>query len=35
VVEDTPTVAKHGPRRHVMGTVPGMVLREVPFRGIQ
>jgi hypothetical protein len=34
MVEDAPTVAEHGHRRRVMGTVQGMVLREVPIRGI-
>jgi hypothetical protein len=34
MVEDAPTIAEHGRRRRVMGTVRGMVLREVPFRGI-
>jgi hypothetical protein len=34
IVEDASTAAEHGRRRHVMGTVRGTVLREVPFRGI-
>jgi hypothetical protein len=34
MVEDSPTAAEHGRQRRVMGTVQGMVLREVPFRGI-
>ena len=34
MVEEAPTVAEHGRRRCVMGTVLGTVLREVPFRGI-
>jgi hypothetical protein len=34
MVEDAPTVAEHGDRRRVMGTVQGTVPREVPFRGI-
>jgi hypothetical protein len=34
MVEDAPTIAEHGHRRCVMGTVRGMVPREVPFRGI-
>jgi hypothetical protein len=34
MVEDAPTSVEHGRRRCVMGTVRGMVPREVPFRGI-
>jgi hypothetical protein len=34
MVEDAPTTAEHGHRRCVMGTIQGMVPREVPFRGI-
>jgi hypothetical protein len=34
MVEDAPTIAEHGRRRRVMGTVQGTVLREVPIRGI-
>jgi hypothetical protein len=34
MVEDAPTVAKHGRQRNVMGTVRGTVSRKVPFRGI-
>jgi hypothetical protein len=29
MVEDAPTTIEHGSRRHVMGTVQGIVLREV------
>jgi hypothetical protein len=35
MVEDAPIAAEHGHRRHVMGTVRGTILREVPIRGIQ
>jgi hypothetical protein len=34
MVEDAPATIEHGRRRCVMGTVRGMVLREVPIRGI-
>jgi hypothetical protein len=34
MVEATPTVAEHGHRRRVMGTIRRTVLREVPFRRI-
>jgi hypothetical protein len=34
MVEDAPATIEHGRRRHVMGTIRGMVPREVPIRGI-
>jgi hypothetical protein len=34
MMEDAPATIEHGRRRRVMGTVRGMVLREVPIRGI-
>jgi hypothetical protein len=34
MVEDAPTTTEHGLRRRVMGTVRGVVLGEVFFRGI-
>jgi hypothetical protein len=34
MVEDAPATIEHGRRRRVMGTVRGMVLREVSIRGI-
>jgi hypothetical protein len=34
MVEDAPATIEHGRRRRVMGTVRGMVPREVPIRGI-
>jgi hypothetical protein len=33
MVENAPTVAEHGCRRRVVGTVRGTVPREVSFRG--
>jgi hypothetical protein len=34
MVEDAPATIEHGRRRRVMGTVRGIVSREVPIRGI-
>jgi hypothetical protein len=34
MVEDAPTTIEHGFQRRVMGTIRGMVPREVPTRGI-
>ena len=34
MVEDTPTIAEHGHRRRVMGTVRGAVSGEVFIKGI-
>jgi hypothetical protein len=34
MVEDAPTIVEHGRQRHLMGTIRGTVLREVPFRVI-
>jgi hypothetical protein len=34
MVEDTPTTIEHGCQRRIMGTIQGMVPREVPIRVI-
>jgi hypothetical protein len=34
MVEDVPVAIEHGCQRHVMGTVRGMIPREVHIRGI-
>jgi hypothetical protein len=34
MVEDAPATTEHGRRRRVMGTVRGVVLREVFVKGI-
>jgi hypothetical protein len=34
MVEDAPSIIEHDHRRRVMGTIRGMVLREVPIIGI-